>query len=774
MLEMLLRDYACRQAYWKLACTLLAIACISSFVSPAPSLPFESLDPSWHLGVSHGVEQGLRIGTDLIFTIGPLSNVYTEVYSKTFDSVYLAYSCYIAMAIYIGIYGIFAAHKKATPVLLCALVIMILGAYKDALFMLAPVLTSLCLISRSPHSNKISQGRLFLVALCIPVLGLLPLIKLNASALCIFCMLMNVAFALHGRHYFWAVLYCILPVASLCAAWISCGQSLSDIPAYIINAQYIISGYTEAMALQNSIALPLLFLAGSGVLGVGLLLFASVSKHLRLAILMLVVAYLFVAFKAGFVREDDGHTTLSGIALLMISLLSWPFIHSFKGLGSVCAGCLAGMVVIGANKYIVPATIPGDVYRKIVNSYNGLKVRILSPERYAIDVKNRMEQIASTSGFPRLEGSTDVYSAGQVALISSGAEWKPRPIFQSYSAYTPELIEKNARHLQGAGGAKNIVFAVEPIDGRLPSLEDGESWPIIYSQYTLSGFSGKYAVLKRNNDLPTTPSLLEQRVVKLGERFAIPEFEGQTYMTAEINPSFFGRVRAAIFKPVQLKVRLVLGNGQTREYRVVSGMTKTQFLISPLVETTSEFADLFGGHELLTSKKVVLAEFFSTTPNDESWSDHVELKFFGLKANVDESASKILGVTMLEPATNISERTCVGWIDSLNGTAPKPEIIKPHGYLQLAGWNSITTDGFPKGVENVVLLSSGSQTLAGNAKPFDRPDLEEHFNAPSMAKSGFSTIIDVRGLSGRFKLGLGIKENGEIAKCPQYSYDIEL
>lgn len=762
-----------RQICWLLACALLAIACISSFVPLVPTLPLDSLDPSWVLGMSYGVERGLRIGTDLIFTFGPLSNIYTGAYSELYGFVYLTFSIYIAFVIFLGIYGIFVNQKRFISTALSALVIMTLGASRDAFFMLIPILTSLCLIAGALSSDKISRGRLLLVSLCIPALGLLPLIKLSLSVLCAFCLFINIAFTLYKKYYLWAALYFVLPVSSLCAAWVFCGQNLSDIPAYVTNAKPIISGYAEAMAVQNTFLTPLLFLAGCAVLGMGILLSSFANKYLRLIVLIIVAAYLFIAFKAGFVR-DDGHAIMSGIALLMISLISRSFIPSLKGLGAICASCLVGMTVIGVNTHLVPASIAGDAYRKVLNSYSGIKIRILFPDRYTADVKNRMAQINSTSGFPKLEGSTDVYSFGQAALISSGAEWKPRPILQSYSAYTPGLIEKNAKHLQGPEGAKNIVFAVEPIDGRLPSLEDGASWPILYSQYTLSGFSGKYAVLKRNNDVPVTPLLIGGRVVKLGERFAIPEFDGQTYMTAEINPSFSGRLRAALYKPRQLWVRLVLSNGQTRDRRIISGMTKTKFLISPLVENTSEFAYLFGGHEFLMSKKVVSAEFYSTKSNDGSWSDHVELKFFGLKTNSDDSVSKILGVTKLEPASNISEGTCAGAVDTINGAAPKPEVIKLNGYLQLAGWNSITTGVFPEGIENVVLLSSASQTLTGNAKPFDRPDVGKHFNAPSMAKSGFSTIVDVRGLSGRFKLGLGIKKSGEIIKCPQYSYDIEI
>lgn len=767
-----IQGYEHRQRYWLFACVLLAIACISSFVLLNPTMPVDSLDPSWALGMSYGVDHGFKIGTDLVFTFGPLSNLYTGVYSEIFDSVYLSVSIYISLAMFFGIYGIFVDRKRFVPLALCAVMILFFGSRKDAFFMLVPAITSICLISGLLFSDSFSRRRLILVALCIPALGVLPMVKLSLSALCVFCLLINLLIVLYKRLYFWVVLYFALPALTFVGLWAACGQSFSDIPGYVSNARPIISGYTEAMAIQNGFVVPLIFLVGCLVLGKNLVQSKLSDKYLQLAVLLVVAAYLFIAFKAGFVR-DDGHAVMSGIALIMIALLSWPFIQSLKGLGTVCASCFLGLVVIGVNTSLATNVIAESVYDK-AKSFVGIKTRLLSSGSYSGDIKKRFIQISSISGFPKLEGSTDVYSYGQAALISSGVDWKPRPIFQSYSAYTPALIEKNAEHLRSAKGAQNIVFSVEPIDMRLPTLEDGASWPILFSQYKLTGLSGKYAVLKRNSESLEATSPISSNLVKLGESVNVPDFEGQVYMTAEVDQTISGRVRSLLFKPTQLMIRMVLNNGQTREYRTVSGMMKTEFLVSPTVENTTEFAYLFGGSEFLSSKKVKSVQVFSAKPNDWSWSNNVKVSFSGLKTIPDDSANKILGVAKLAPISSVHDGLCVGAVDSVNGAAPTTEPVKLNGFLQLAGWNSTTVDGFSDDLKNVVLLSSDRGFLAVNATPFERPDVGRHFNVASMAKSGFSTIVDVRGLSGAFKLGIAIEKNGEILRCPQYSYDVVL
>src|SRR5260364_219639 len=66
-----------------------------------------------------------------------------------------------------------------------------------------------------------------------------------------------------------------------------------------------------------------------------------------------------------------------------------------------------------------------------------------------------------------------------VLLLTAGNLWSPRPVIQSHGAYTPKLARLNELHLLSERAPNNIVFKVEPIDGRLASLEDGLSWPIL-------------------------------------------------------------------------------------------------------------------------------------------------------------------------------------------------------------------------------------------------------------------------------------------------------
>src|SRR5271166_5041645 len=86
-------------------------------------------------------------------------------------------------------------------------------------------------------------------------------------------------------------------------------------------------------------------------------------------------------------------------------------------------------------------------------------------------------RIRSGWPLPKVPGDADIYPFDQLVLFASGNRYDPRPEFQSLTAYTPYLIERNVAFLKSPTAPATIFFNVEPIDGRLEAFEDGASWP---------------------------------------------------------------------------------------------------------------------------------------------------------------------------------------------------------------------------------------------------------------------------------------------------------
>jgi hypothetical protein len=59
---------------------LVTSFCLAILLVPInPSMPTGGLDPSWVLGLNESLTQGYKFGTDIVFTFGPFSSIYTQI-----------------------------------------------------------------------------------------------------------------------------------------------------------------------------------------------------------------------------------------------------------------------------------------------------------------------------------------------------------------------------------------------------------------------------------------------------------------------------------------------------------------------------------------------------------------------------------------------------------------------------------------------------------------------------------------------------------------------
>ena len=211
--------------------------------------------------------------------------------------------------------------------------------------------------------------------------------------------------------------------------------------------------------------------------------------------------------------------------------------------------------------------------------------------------ENELARERKTHPLPPIEGNTDLYSYDQTVLFAHALPYQPQPIIQSYSAYTPELAAMNAAHLRTARAASNILFAVQPLDGRFPSLDDGLSWPELLTLYDIKGTSddrGTYLLLSRSavpREFRLTP--LQNTSARFGEPAILPAAtNGPVWVEIEIRKSPAGTVVSALYKPPLLMLIVSLQDHTERRFRLVPGMARGGFLLSPLIADNRSFAAL--------------------------------------------------------------------------------------------------------------------------------------------------------------------------------------
>lgn len=753
---------------------LLVLLCV--FVPFSPVMPSVGLDPSWVLGMNQAVSQGLRIGTDVIFTFGPYASIYTRAYHPATDVMMLAGSVLLSISCWLSI--IFLV--KGRPGLLLSLCVALLfAAYsRDALLLFVPFLAALVsykIINNRAVGFPLLPRTLFVFVVAFAALGLIPVIKGSVLILSVAMVLACLGIFIFCREGRLALLSVVTPVVSIIVFWVASGQTISDLPSYFINMVPIASGYTEAMAIPGESYEVIVYIVAAL-----LVVFASFfdRKKVSFSIIDLFLPgvfflFLFVSFKAGFVRHD-AHAVAAAIAILLggISLLAF-YKGKLTAVALIFSLFTAGLVF---NRHVglsLP-TVSNLLNVTLVSAAVGIERRISDKTWPKADFENHIAYYKSVTDLPLLKGRSDIYSFNQAPLIFSGNTWAPRPIFQGYSAYTRSLAEKNIQHLLGEDAPDNIFFRVEPIDGRLPSMDDGASWPTLLTGYhpvrRLPGYlqlerngADKYAVISARGE-PVAHQLDEVIVIPLTNKVLVAKID--------VKPTVLGRLANILFKPAELRIAIVLNSGEERTYRVVSGMLKSGVVISPLVEDTFDFSLLYGDADFSTGKRVKSIKVYQAHSSDFSWQSKYSLQFDELEVARKIDPVKFFG---FDPVDNdagklslVNAQKCDGSIDMINGVNPLPEI-QLHRLMSVSGWlASSVSEGVPSEAVYIMLSDKTGKNTFVKAKVKSRIDVANAFKQPNLEYAGYSVEFDTEALQGVYSLRLAMKRNGRVEVCPEY------
>lgn len=750
------------------AAFLLASVC--ALVPFAPRMPGEGLDLSWSVAMNQAVAQGLAFGRDIVFTFGPYAAMDTHMFHPATDARMLWGSAALAVALAALLSLLLRKGLLARIAML--LILSGLMYSLDALQMFYMVgAGALCeRLGRGedggrpvPAGDPATAATLFVL---FAPLGLLSLVKGSMLALAAVIAVLSGILCLVRRQAWNALAVVLGPLAGAAVAWRLAGQPWSGLRDYIAAMLPIVSGYTEAMSATGRPGEILLYLIASVAI-VWRLARRDGPGPDKVLVALMFAAGLFLAFKGGFVRHDAHAGTAGLFLLLACCILPWPR-------GRVANGLTVLLVLLswhsidkhyfatGFTRFSVQAQ------RTYAAAWTGLRARLAAPQALAADYQATLQALASHSTFGRLAGSTDVYSHAQIELIAPGNTWNPRPVFQSYSAYTPELAERNRQHLAGPHSPDQVVFRVEAIDDRLPPQEDGPSWPELLARYEPADFAGDALLLRKRVAPRTLPECGTQGAQHaLGETVTLPGGACAAFVRFDLRPSALGALAGLVYKPSQLDVRLQLADGTSRQYRLVSGMARAGLLLSPLVENAADFGLLYAGGDQLKFKGV--RSLTVTARKQWMWNASYTLDYRGLRLPPEPAVLRLYA--RQAPAQPAGERivqpseACMASLDALNGVFPQ-QLFSAGRMLSARGWLGTAQGTSPPQVFLVLTDAAGKHFLIP-ARRTRRPDVAGHFGQPGLEGSGFVASASVASLRGAFRLALGYEDQGRIKTCPQ-------
>jgi hypothetical protein len=410
----------------------------------------------------------------------------------------------------------------------------------------------------------------------------------------------------------------IIPVwlAGIIFFWLLARQQPGLLWPFLRNSWALTNGYSDAMNEGGLLALePLIFI----VIGTGFwLLGATLLQPPRLGIgtfyVLAMGGFLFLSFKHGYLGDDHVHKIDAAMTLLLLGLacLGRAMATQKKSVIYWAVFLLYASIALASNAF---ARHTLNLSQQIVAtlSFDNLSapVKGLLTNHLEETYEKRLNHLRAATPLPPVTGPADLYSCFQSSLFANGIAYRPRPVVQSYSAYTPALAKMNADWLRTGQSAPDIFFAIEPLAERFPSLDDGLSWPELLTRYDIKGLSdaaGTYLHLLRSatsRKYWLVP--LGETNVTLGKSFALPLTNGPVWAEIEIKKTLAGDILSFLYKPAVLMVDARLADDTSRRRRLIPGISQSGFLLSPYIANNLSFIELAQGDETALSGKAVVS-----------------------------------------------------------------------------------------------------------------------------------------------------------------------
>jgi hypothetical protein len=576
-----------------------------------------SLDDSWQKAFGYFLKKGMQAGTDYVFTYGPLGYFNSPIYDP---DLFWAGFCWEVITRSLLVYYLFQIfHPLFNPIIkVISLILINLFLpilHRDIESLIFITLVGIHLTDK--NSSRVAQT-VGLITLSALSLGKFVLFVLS-SIVSFFCEIRNRAD--HSRSFFSPILIFMLVY---CIGWVFARQSLMNLPRYIFSSLQIATGYNESMGVTGD-------LVDIWISVILLALFFTILGHIarvrkeRVQLLVLVTG-LLLAWKQGFTRQDNHTVIFFGYALVSILIVVSYFGYGIRQRGFEYAAkariFVVGVVlmcIFGSILGIARSSWTGVVFQekpgKILVVLSGRKIisnlviltHLLNVhrtlDRYEKQIEKRWKLPLTVF---RVGNSTiDTMSYQQGYLLLNHLNWHPRPIFQSYSAYTSYLAQRNADFFQRSAAPKYVLYKSQPLDNRLPATEDGLALLEILKRYVPDSTEQSFLLLKKSAGLKKTFTVkqLKKGGIRFDQEISIDKNFRHQLLQLDIRETFAGKIRKLFYRSPYIFISLKMKSGVIHKCRLVPALAKNGFLLTPLILKTEDVVHFYqasGGHNLMS------------------------------------------------------------------------------------------------------------------------------------------------------------------------------
>ena len=734
--ETRINDYASKNRWIR-----MASACFIALIFlPAYYVEISlGLDPSWVYAINCASRWGLKFGTDINYTYGPLGFVICA--QNVESNICFSFVFHIVLSI-LHIFLIYSSLQKFSirnfllaVVLSMAAIPIVLGDY----YLLHLLMISLSLAWFSERKTLYFYIALFLLVL-------LMFIKFSgAFAALISVFLFVVFYCIYNKKVELRFIFGIVATPVIFAiSYMLYNPSFFGLISYVKSALEISSGYNSAMSVSWMTEK---FLLKAIIIGGCYILFAIVTsiKNLQTGLyLFMFGGVLFASFKHGFVRAD-GHVSLFFMGVMcylsIVALFYRETLHSESKIRvKVCIVslfCIMILFCIASRPIQNPVQI--IVKNGIISTINWVKYA-REGEGEGIHGENKLPQKILNEV---KEETITIYPWEIAYAAYNDINVRPMPALQAFSVYTPYLDQKNAEFfLQDETAPRYILFSLETIDYRWPLVECPITWRTIYENYNVRIYDAKYLLLKRAIQ-PKVGNIMNevyQEHIQKDSVISLPLSQSVVLLKLDTELTFWGKFCKTFYKIEDVYMRVKYNDGNERTMRVLPEMMCNPVIISNIPMDHNE-ATIFLNNEsrsLLDKKRIQSIQFYG--PGWTMYRDDLSLTIMdyeeinsiplGFAQEIYGDAMKFSDVLS---SKNKVDDSWEGHLDSVNGEAAlQRAICTKNEILYLDGWCVNITK---KNVADELYLRIEDTLYL--ADTIERPDVSAYFSENAYVNSGY-------------------------------------
>ena len=518
-------------------------------------MPSYDIDSSWLLGLEMAIQKNLIFGSDIVFTWGPLSFLTTCF--GIYKSPYLVFIFHVFHFLNVTyfIYYLFLKTKGKNEVFFIVLLLLIYGKF---LFIKAPLCFLFVSLFQIFYFLKHGTKTSIIIFSIYTVIS--PFVKVDFGFIIVFYYLIFLIYNVFclKQNLFFHVVVSTFSMVTI----IAISQFLNvNVKDYLLNSWFIINSYNDAMVIMpdnhfqlfSSLIIILLFF-------ISMIYKKNTIKLLKKEAFLLInyMLLIFLLFKYAFLRNDASHlsTFLSFIPLLFL------LFHLFQTQNKKQLNITMISIFV-----LSLCTHKENIFISQEKKFKN------QPSEQANKTNNFNDSILQKIG----NNTVDFLGSNIFYVHANKLNYHPRPVFQSYSAYSKELIELNSNMYNSPSAPEFIFHEYEKFDNRVHYWNEPLTYLSLLTNYRIEDsviFDNRekslllFKKLSKINKLKF--EIIFDTTISSGHIINVPESKNIIYLRLEYEYTILGKIRRFLFQPSIAKI-------------IISG--EKHDLVKPIIES---------------------------------------------------------------------------------------------------------------------------------------------------------------------------------------------